>query len=379
MTVQPFGGAQSHLPAVQSTQLPAHLAELRAWAATYADVAQFVAPLVSTPFVPEAFRPKIDPRSTDVEKRQAYESAVAAATAAVLYGAAIGFDPITALQNVYVVGGRPGLYAAAMVAIVQAAGHEVWTEDATDSRVVVRGRRKGTDVVETVAVTIDQAKRAGWTRNAKYGSEPQAMLWARAASTVCRRIAQDALKGVAAAVEELQDSEAQAAAPSSRTVQRQAPAALTPAPAPAAPAPATTADVVDSVLGDPEPAKPVDVEKLWRQINARFVELGVTGTGQSARRLTVISEIVERPIARGSDLTAAEAQSVLDNLAGDTATVAGLVRTILAGQATPEAAPLAHPGVDALDVPGDDWDPTTEADWQEEGRPAVLDVPGDQR
>jgi hypothetical protein len=57
--------------------------------------------------------------------------------------------------------------------------------------------------------------------------------------------------------------------------------------------------------------------RQWDAINRRFVELEVVGDGQKANRLTVISRIVDRPVSRGGELTAAEGRLVLDNLAGD--------------------------------------------------------------
>lgn len=375
MTVETF---QSHVPAVAATHVPDAVHTLRAWASTYAEVALFVAPLVDTPFCPDAFRPKVDPRATAEEKRAARDVAVASATAAVLYGAGIGFDPLTALQNVYVVGGRPGLYAAAMVAIVQAAGHEVWTEDITDSRAVVCGRRRGTEQIERVTVTIDGAKRAGWTRNQKYSSEPQAMLWARAASTVCRRIAQDALKGIGASVEELEDSEQTPAAGSStgtRTVQR-APQRRAVA-APAADEPPIGRQVEDRQLpplpGEDEPGarqdRPVEpvTDGQLRALGAAFTELGVKGAGERADRLAVTSRLVHRQIGSAKDLTRDEASIVLDTLK---ANGPAIVAEIL-GRGPAEEQPAAGDG-GSLAVPGDeligdadpdgddDYDPTTE-------------------
>ena len=192
---------------------------LRAWAQAYAAIAEFAAEIVETPFVPAAFRPQIPPRATAEDIAEARRVAVATAAAAIVYGSTLGFeDPITSLQNVYVINGRPALSADAMVAITLAAGHQMWVEDLSDSRAVVCGRRKGSPAIERVEVTIDAAKRAGWTRNAKYASDPQSMLYARAAARVCRRIAQDALKGIGPSIEEAADGDDTTAVESSRTV-----------------------------------------------------------------------------------------------------------------------------------------------------------------
>jgi hypothetical protein len=143
--------------------------------------------LAGTSFVPKHFQGKPD----DV-------------TAAIMFGAALGLDPMSAVRSVYVVSGTPGLYARSMVAVAMSKGHKIWTEETTDEAVTVAGQRRGSDVVERVTWTIARAKKAGYTSNAKYSTDPQAMLWARAAGDVARRIAPDALAGLDYSVEELQ-------------------------------------------------------------------------------------------------------------------------------------------------------------------------------
>ena len=351
MTVQTF---QSAAPV---PGMPDGAAMLAAWAQTASSAAGLVSPLVDTPFVPDHFRAKVDPRATDEEKAYARQVAVASATAAVLYGAEIGLSPMQALQGVLVIKGKVGMYAATMVALVQAAGHEVWTEDSTDTRVIVCGRRAGTQAIERQVWTIERAKQAGYLSNEKYKTDPQAMLWARAASVVCRRIAQDVLKGITASSEEIVDEDSRANPPkvTSRTVQRAprpelaAPAVvesamvrearasvaldgetqsypLLPDETPtAAASPAARAPQQQEVAAEVGPAATSpDVErtitdKQWRDINAAFVKLGVTGPGQSERRLAVLSDITARPIARGSELSEADANLALSMLTAEEA------------------------------------------------------------
>lgn len=203
------------------------------WVEAASQAHQLVAPLVNTPFVPDSYKPKVDPRASDKVKAEAHQVAVANATAAVLQGITLGLDPLTALQQIIIIHGRPSMYAKMMVALVQSRGHEVWTEDLSDSRAVVAGRRKGSDNIERVTVTMEQARRGGWTRNDNYTKNPQDMLWSRAAARVCDRIASDAVKGIAS-VEEIQDTIAAPNGNGTRTVA--APrkrAAVTTAPAPA--------------------------------------------------------------------------------------------------------------------------------------------------
>lgn len=150
------------------------------------DAHKIATALCRTAFVPKHFQGKPDD-----------------AAAAILYGGAINMDPLTALQNVYVISGKPALYARAMVAVVMSKGHEVWTEEEAEGKVVVAGRRKGSDQIERVTWTSDMAKRAGYESNAKYKTDPRSMLYARASGDVARRIAPDALLGMAHNVEEL--------------------------------------------------------------------------------------------------------------------------------------------------------------------------------
>ena len=107
----------------------------------------------------------------------------------------------------HVISGRPGLYARTMVALLLAHGHEVWTVEKSDSKVTVAGKRKGSTHIHEETWTTARAQKAGYTNNRKYATDPQAMLYARAAADVCRQVAPDALAGLDYAVEELELSE----------------------------------------------------------------------------------------------------------------------------------------------------------------------------
>ena len=332
MTVQtfqadPLNGVVAP-PVFSASGTSAALEQLAQWVTAAQNAHQLVAPLVSTPFVPDSYRPKVDPRATDEQKRDAYNVAVATGTAAVLQGLSLGLDPLTSLQQIYVVHGRPGMYARIKVALVTSRGHEVWTEDLTDARAVVCGRRKGSQNVERVVITMDQAKRAGWTKNDTYSKTPQDMLYARAAGRVCDRIAPDVLMGIAS-VEEIADEASVDVQPArTRTVRR---AEVGGGERPALPQGGgdirpnpVAADVArPQPSGPPLPGEeentvgqPLD-ERQWAAINREFVRLDVVGDGQKAARLTVISHLVGRPVSAGRELTAPEGQLILDNLAGN--------------------------------------------------------------
>lgn len=326
--------------------LPIGASNVRAWVETYTYAAEFAACVVDTPFVPDSYRPKIDPRASAEEREAAREIAIATAATAIVYGAGIGFDnPVQALQNVYVVKGRPALYADAMVAVVQAAGHEIWVEELTDSRAVVCGRRRG-GREERVVVTMDQARKAGWTsRNDNYSKDPQAMLYARAAGRLCKRIAQAELKGFVT-MEEIADGdedELEAAAP--RTVARTPLTALPSAPAEpetaaaepekpkaratrkrAAPAPRPTGeqgppplpgeDAPAAAPAAPAPAPaaapPLPAELVTHQqltaISSRFAALGLVERDECR---SYVERVLDRPVADPAKMTSAEADTVI--------------------------------------------------------------------
>lgn len=310
MTIDVIHAETNALAALDSGS--AALDRLAQWVEAASNANRLVAPLVDTAFVPDTYRPRIDRNATDKQKAEAHQIAVANATAAVLQGITLGLDPLTALQQIYIVHGRPGMYAKMMVALVQARGHEVWTEDLTDTRAVVAGRRRGSDQTERITVTMDQARRAGWTRNEAYGKTPQDMLWARAAARVCDRIASDAIKGLAS-VEAIQDELTPASA-GTRTV--------APPKRRARPAIQVTATVEPPL--DDEPATdvaasapaPLDSEPSITQAQQRKLHalLRERGLGDRDAGLARIGEILGRAVDSTKELTRATAAQVIDAL-----------------------------------------------------------------
>ena len=214
--------------------------------------------LCGTDFVPQSFRGKPD-----------------AAAAAILAGKSLGLDPMNSLSNIFVVQGRPAMYARTMVALVLSAGHDIRRTAATPEAVTILGRRKGQQEWQEFTWTIDRARQAGYLSNKKYNTDPIAMLTAKAQAEACRTIAPDVLTGVAAySVEdvELEDlGETPAAATTApavekpkRTVKRrQAPAPAVPDVVTAPPAPeeeplpeaAPEDDVVDQETGELPPER----------------------------------------------------------------------------------------------------------------------------
>ncbi|GGG04403.1 hypothetical protein GCM10007304_18130 [Rhodococcoides trifolii] len=133
-----------------------------------------------------------------------YRGKPANGAAAILYGAELGLNPIQSLQQIFVVHGSPAIYARTMVALVKSRGHKLWTEESTDQSVTVCGQLRGDDHIERSTWTYERARKAGYTSNKKYDTDPQAMLYAKAATEICRKIAPDVLLGIAFSREELE-------------------------------------------------------------------------------------------------------------------------------------------------------------------------------
>ena len=159
---------------------------IREAAAVMADAHALAKAICNTQMIPQHFKGKPDE-----------------CAAAMLYGASLGLDPMQAVKGIYVAHGNAALYARTMASIVLRDQHELWTVESTNEAVTVAGRRRGTDRVEQSTWTYERAQLAGYTSTAKYKTDPQAMLYAKAVSEVCRKIAPDSLAGVYA-VEELQ-------------------------------------------------------------------------------------------------------------------------------------------------------------------------------
>jgi hypothetical protein len=350
-----------NLPTITGGGAPG-LGILRDWVQAASDAHTLVAPIVNSAFLPTSMRHQ-DPAVT-----------MANATSAVLLGMSLGLDPLTALQNIYVVHGRPGMYSKMKVALALAAGHEVWQEVYEPERVVVCGRRKGSDQVVRIELTMDDAKRAGWTSNAAYAKTPADMLTARAQGRVVDRIAADTLAGISS-VEDLDDAPAPTVRVTAAEIRREAPSL------PPAPEPPAAPDVLNA---HPAPRGPsvevVDVpstEGQRRKLNEAFNARGVNGDGQTARRKAIVERVIGRAVESTKDLTSAEADLVLSTVQGADApgwadlTGGDPVAEQAAAEATYQLAEQSHSDAEAEaaqtvevgPVEVADYDPTGEADW----------------
>lgn len=123
------------------------------------------------------------------------------AAAAIIRGTALGFDPDGALEAFFVIQGKTGMYARAMIAVAENSGCRVWEEEATDDSVTWCGTRHGDDKVERVTWTMKLAETAGYTKNQKYKTNPREMLRAKCQAELARIIAPGALMGLVSEAE----------------------------------------------------------------------------------------------------------------------------------------------------------------------------------
>ncbi len=263
------------------------------------------------------------------------------ALGAILYGAELGLNPVQSLQQVFTVHGTPAIYARTMVALVMRHGYRIRTESSTDESVTVVGTAPD-GRSEPSTWTIERATKAGYVPvidektgkyrtnsngkldgNMKYLTDPQAMLYAKAAAEVCRKLAPDVLLGIANTAEEL-ESEPPSNAPVRVVSERVAATAADLIGETATPPPETGGQVGDAPAAAPaaEPDKaPVraaerkatksQLTRLWTLMS----QLDMTDKDSS---LAWISDIVKRPegddLESTKDLTATEIQSVFREL-----------------------------------------------------------------
>ncbi|MGI5153626.1 hypothetical protein [Microbispora sp. CA-102843] len=309
------------------------------WKDVITDIVRLAETIHDTDFVPKGLRGNY-----------------AATAAAILAGREVGIGPMTSLQHMYVVEGRPTMSAKLMRARVLAAGHDLVYEENTITRCRVRGRRRGEQAWTTVEWTMDDAKRAGLAGKNTWQKYPRRMLQARATGELCDIVFPDVVAGMAVTEEAEDDAgdyagvvdEAAEQQPTKRRTARRRTAAATPPPAPepepaaegvtaVSPAEAREAPRAqvpepplpgepgfeDTLPGMPsapeaeEPQRPPAAapEPLTRpqsrKIHALFNQIGWS---DRADRLRASSTIVNRELNSSGDLTKDEAAVLIDTL-----------------------------------------------------------------
>lgn len=240
--------------------------------------------------------------------------------AAILYGAELGLSAPQSAQNVFVVKGKPAVYARTMAAQVMAAadrrpdptGWGIEEVEASATSVTWRAWRDGRTA--SAEWTIDRAQQAGYTSNAKYQTNPIEMLRAKCIAEVCRILFPDVLLGMAYTVEELQLENvtvqrvvrqgSRGAAKLREIAEQQRDIAGQRQEEPG------DAQVVDAEEAPPEPPAEPPSNAQQAEIRKLYKASGVTG--QSI--LDDLGQFFQRKVARLTDLTHDEAQDVIAHL-----------------------------------------------------------------
>lgn len=131
-----------------------------------------------------------------------------AVLAVMLAGHEAGISPMMALQKIHIIEGRPAMSSELMRGLVMQHGHELHFAELSTTRVVVEGRRRGSDRWTRVEWTMDDARRGGLDGKQNWRKWPRAMLTARATAELCRMLFPDVLAGISYTIEELSDGDA---------------------------------------------------------------------------------------------------------------------------------------------------------------------------
>jgi hypothetical protein len=112
-------------------------------------------------------------------------------------------DPMVALQNLYLVQGKPGMSATLAIALANTSGQlkgcirftEVGKKGSDDYAITAKATTKDGYDIETT-VSMQMAKAEAWTKNPKYLSMPDVMLKYRAATFLIRQHLPQVLLGL---------------------------------------------------------------------------------------------------------------------------------------------------------------------------------------
>lgn len=180
------------------TEVPA-ASTMNVWSdrAAFDQTARAAAMLAKTQMIPAAYQGKPEDCFVAIE-----------------IAARLGMSPLTVMQNLYLVKGKPSWSGSACMSMIQGCGKFADVRlnyigaEGTDSRgcYVSAVRVSDGEVVNGTKVTIAMAKAEGWTTNSKWKNMPEQMLGYRAAAFFARLYCPDIMMGFQT-YEEVQDVE----------------------------------------------------------------------------------------------------------------------------------------------------------------------------
>ncbi|MGX1598622.1 hypothetical protein ACWIDS_16350 [Dietzia maris] len=240
--------------------------------------------------------------------------------AAILYGAELGLNAIQSLQNIMVINGKPGIEARTMVALVKKRGYRIETVESGPESVTVRGTAPSGET-ETSTWTMSRATTAGFTSNALYKKIPEQMLYAKAATEVCRKLAPDVLLGMPYSVEEMRLEPIQAkservAAPSRGVAGVRAKLGVAPEQEPAS-------GFVEVARAEASTDAPAASPASAGERNDMLAILASVGHSTQDEVLGYVSEVLGRTVTGTKELTSDEVADVSQRVLAETEPPAG--------------------------------------------------------
>lgn len=116
---------------------------------------------------------------------------------AALLGQEYGWNPAVALTKIQVIQGMPSLKTEAKLGLVRAAGHSVeFKEDPEAMIATATGTRADNGDTHTCSFSMEEAKKAGLTKNPVWQNYPLVMLRWRAVGQLCGALFSDVVSGI---------------------------------------------------------------------------------------------------------------------------------------------------------------------------------------
>lgn len=228
--------------------------------------------------------------------------------AVIMKGHSLGLDPMSSLEAIFEVYGRPAMYARTMAALFIAHGGELDRMEATSERVSVRARLNSSRIWQEFEWDIDRAKQAGYMSNAKYKTNPIEMLYAKCVAEAVRSVAPHLLFGLSVAEEvqlgdydDLGEIEDTPAKPEPKKPGRKVTTRRT-----AKPAPEPEQELVDEETGELTSPEPIGPEQ-YEAIQAIYAGRG----DDMPAALADMHRLIGREITHPNQLTSTEAEQII--------------------------------------------------------------------
>src|SRR5574343_797238 len=115
--------------------------------------------------------------------------------AVIQYGAEMGVPPMTALQNIHLIEGKPGCSVNLLSSLMRQHGCEIETIQ-SDSKICKIRCTNPKGKSEVISYTIEEAKAAGLADKSNWKKYPADMLYSRCVSRAQRRMCPEATYGM---------------------------------------------------------------------------------------------------------------------------------------------------------------------------------------